>query len=393
MDQATVGQGLFDSERQLQILIVGDSIAGLTLAILLKKRGFDPLVLQTATDHTSSKLTTLWNPIVRLLQRVGVDHQDLENVVELADLCVISNATDGQLEKVDADTNYTHSIVFPTSELNDTLHTQFADDRFLKKAIASLSDREDSVTVQFDDGVAESFDLVVNAGSKGLLDPSGKTDEVKDTHFMQAELITPIDHDRRRTTIEGWIDNVLVQQIPSPESPESAVLRMTTRKDSIPVETVVRRWRRRTAEEPLGQAEKTAWDEQVVVDRTGTPKIKGNMHRWADGRQVVLPSAAVGFPPASGFHIGFGIEDARVLADEITHASDSPATIGNRFADRRRNRFNTIRNRAITVSPIHSYPVEDTEPFKTVTAFRSVCLGTFCATELTDLQEHSDVGS
>jgi 2-polyprenyl-6-methoxyphenol hydroxylase-like FAD-dependent oxidoreductase len=392
MDQAEVGQELFDSTRQLQILIVGDSIAGLTLARLLQQRGFDPLVLQTGTNQTLSTLTTLWNPGVRLLQRVGIDQHEMENVGKLENLLVRSNTTDETLEAVEADTDYPPPLVLSTTELHDTLHEQIGNGRYLGKEIASLSDRDDSVTVQFDDGVAESFDLVVNAGNRSLLEPSFKSDPgARNVPLAQVELTTPVSHDRRRTVIEGWIDDVLVQQIPSPEASESAVLRMTSRNDTIPVGSVVTRWRRRTAVEPLDQSAGTPRTRTVGVDRRVTLGTDSEERWWADGRRVFLSAAAVELPPASGFRIGFGIADGWVLADEIAHASDSPATIGIRYASRRRNRFDTIRNRAGAVSSIHSYPVCETEPLKTVTAFRSVCLGTFCTAELADLQAQSDV--
>lgn len=388
------GQGLFDSERKLQILIVGDTVGGLTLANLLQKRGYDPLVVRTDTDRSPSQLTTLWNVGVRVLQRVGINRQQRSKMVEVAGLYILSKTTSDQLKNIDADTEYPNPTVFSTAELRGTLHEQFGGNLTREKDVASLSDREDSVTVRFDDGVAESFDLVVNAGDLGLLESSFDTaPEVRNPSLSQIELPTPIDHDRRATLIEGWIDDVLVQQIPSPGTRESAVLRMTSPNDSIPVEAVVTRWRRQTCAKPINQSERTRRSREIAVDRTVAHGNTEDASRWADGRQVFLSPAAVGLTPASGFHIGFGIEDAWVLADEITHARGSAATVGNRFARRRRNRLATIRNRAIAANPIHAYPVRDTEPFETLTAFRSVCLGAFCATELAELQELSGFGS
>ncbi len=393
MNQADGGQELFDSERELQILIVGDTIAGLTLATLLQQRGFDPLVLRTGTDRSPSKLTTLWHAGVRLLQRVGIDRQQLAEMMDVVDLFVLPKATGDQLTNVDTETEYPNPTVFSTAELRDTLHKQFGGNLTREKDIASLSARDDSVNVQFEDGVAEAFDLVVNAGTKGLLDPSFDTDPgVRNPSLRQIELSTPIDHDRRATIIEGWIEDVFVQQLPSPGNRESAILRLTSPNDSISLETVVPRWRRQTGAKPISQSQRTPRSREIAVDRAVALGTKEDASQWAEGRQVFLSPAAVGLPPASGFHIESGIEDAWVLADEITHARDSTATIGNRFARRRRNRLTTLRNRAITASGKHAYPVRDTEPFETISAFRSVCLGSFCATELTELQEESSFG-
>lgn len=387
-------QGLFDSERKLQILIVGDTVGGLTLASLLRKRGFDPLVLRTGADWSPSKLTTLWDAAVRVLQKIGIEGQHLENMVALDDLFVLTKTDGDQLKKVDTNTKYPSPTVFSTAELRDTVHNQFSDDRIREKDITSLSNRGESVTAQFGDGVKESFDLVVDAGYRRLLDPAVGTDsEVTNTDLVQIELTTPIGYHRRGTLIEGWIDDVLMQQIPTPGNRETALLRMTSRKESIPVETMVTEWRRRTGANLSKQSERTPRSREMAIDWTITPGTTADASRWADGRHLFLSAAAIGLPPASGFHIGSAIGDAWVLADEIVHASGSPATVGTRFARRRQNRLIRIRNRAIAASSIHAYPVRDTEPFETVTAFRSVSLGSFCATELAELQEGSAFGS
>lgn len=388
MNQDGRTQGLFDSERQLQILIVGDTIPGLTLAILLQKHGFDPLVLTTDTVRKPSELTTLWNAGVRVLLKIGNDQSYQETLVELDYLLVLSNSPDTRLKKISADAEYPHPTVFSTAELSDALHRQFDNDRTRDKGIGSLTARQDSVDVKFDDGVRESFDIVVNAGNTDLFDPSFKTDSVnRKSSLFQSEIAAPIDPERRSTLIEGWIDDVLVQQIPSPDGSDSAVLRMTRRKDTIPVDTVVTRWRQLTDAEPFSLSEKPHRNGVMNLDRTVELGNRGATSRRANGRLVFLSPAAFAFPPASGFHVGCGIEDAWVLADTITNASGSPAKIGNQFEIRRRNRINAIRNRAFSVSSTHPYPVRKTEPFASVTAFRSACLGSFCAAELSELQE------
>ena len=395
MDQDERGRELFDSERSLQILIIGDTIPGLTLARFLQKHGFDPLVSTENTVRSPSELTTLWNKGVRLLSSVGIDRECFRGMLELEALLGLSSDIDFRLERINPDFDYPHPTVFSTAALRDALHAQVGDGRIRPKGVTTLSTRPDSIDVLFDDGVRESFDLVVSASTNPLESQFDSSHLSSPTTLYQHELPATIDRNRRTTVIEGWIDDVLVQQIPSPQSTESAVLRMTARKDTIPVNHVVTQWQQWTDAELFNQRDEPQRNEeniQKIQQQTGEFANGNTSSRWADGRRMFLSPRALKFAPASGFSVGFGIEDAWVLADEIYHANGDPVAIGNRFARRRRDRVATIRQRAIAVTSTHPYPVRGTEPFESVTALRTACLGSFCATDLTELQEQGRLG-
>jgi 2-polyprenyl-6-methoxyphenol hydroxylase-like FAD-dependent oxidoreductase len=108
---------------------------------------------------------------------------------------------------------------------------------------------------------------------------------------------------------------------------------------------------------------------------------------WADGRVAYCGSAAFPVTPATGLQTVLAIEDAWVLADELSGRQESAADVVKTYGQRRRRRVRTIHRRSAGAHSHHSYPLAPREPLATLSQGRATALGAHCAVSLVELQD------
>jgi 2-polyprenyl-6-methoxyphenol hydroxylase-like FAD-dependent oxidoreductase len=152
------------------VLIVGGGIAGMTLAIQLKKAGIDAEIVELSTDWTVIGVgISMQGPAMRALKTVGV----LDRIIDRGFGYSFFNACD-------ADGNVTATVDLPSLNGPDYPATMGIMRQALHEAlkegvaehgartrlgitVATLTDTGDGVEVAFSDGSTGSYDLVVGA--------------------------------------------------------------------------------------------------------------------------------------------------------------------------------------------------------------------------------------
>lgn len=149
-------------DREIQVVVVGAGVAGLSLAGFLRRAGIEPVVIETADAFDERGVVELWPETMKLLDRLGV-------AGELRDVgTVVTEWTrrrpDGTvLNSLDTD-GPGGFVVVPYERLREAL-VRGIDPSSVRMGttLRSVEPTRHPVTVTFEDGVCEKFDLVVGA--------------------------------------------------------------------------------------------------------------------------------------------------------------------------------------------------------------------------------------
>ena len=371
----------------LQIAVLGDSIAGLTFGALLQERGFDPVITTNPNQQLPSQISTIWNAGQRILGTLGIDDTVNSAGRTLERLWVHSSGTaEGFHEVLSPTIEYPHPVVRSTATLKESLRNRL-DDQPIDASVSDLYPKTDSVTVEFEHGVREEFDLVVDARHPEHGEQtSASRDFQEGTALLQHEISVPAHSGLQSTAVEGWFDGVLMQRLPSPPTADHAFLRTTARTEH-DLSALFEQFRESLLEAgiDLGPVEFQASD--AIGEKQSLLVSQPPRDSLHTDRRVLLGPSARHLPPASGSAVSLGLEDAWVLADEIATGPDDPQTIGKQYERRRQKRNRAIQQRAESARRTHSYPIPADEPERTIGHFRSAALGSFCSDALAELQQ------
>jgi len=374
-----------------QVLIVGDTVPGLALAAFLERSGHDPVLLQTTDGRHPSTITTVWAPALDIL-----DVDDIDDAVRTAgrplDAVTVrqSNGSATEQRLLSADTDQAVPLVIGTKALRDILRDRIAPETtVLSSEIAGVSDRPSANEVEFESGVRESFDLVIGADGPESSVRSGTDGDVPEwTTVTQMEGVIRGAEGSTRTVLDNWWDDAFGQFVPSPTTDGERLVRLTTAEsdgfDDGRVTEMARSMLSGSALEADGEAVPV---HPLVGDRTHVYQADAGTGSWGHGRVAYCGSAAFPVPPATGLRTGLAIEDAWVLADELSRGQGSAVDVVKAYERRRRRRIRTIHRRSSAAGSHHSYPLARTEPLTTLSKGRATTLGPHCAVSLAELQE------
>ncbi|QDV48062.1 FAD-dependent monooxygenase [Gimesia fumaroli] len=311
----------------MRILIVGAGIGGMTLAALLKQRGFEPTLIERAPnfDHAGYMLG-LWPLGYRVFHGLGLYEQFAAESIECKHYEVRDNH--GELVKhwsMDPISDrFGPNLSCTRPQLIKLLHSalESADLRF-NTAIESLNDTGDAVTATFNDGTSETFDLVVGA--------DGLHSKVRQLVFGEQ----PYYH----TNWGGWVWWVDVNAVPKetfvehwgagrffgiyPTMEGAGVYAGAPVEGNFDQPGPGRQQRLREQFIGMGELVDTCLaalpDDSADLFFWKLSDVRSK--EWTRGRVVLLGDAAAGFLPTAGIGASMAMESAAVLADELSRTN------------------------------------------------------------------------
>lgn len=312
----------------MRILIVGAGIGGLTLAALLKQRGFYPQLVEQKKDiFELGYMLTLYPLGSRILYGLGLMDTFLERSVG-SDTCVLCKGSGEvihhfSLKQVFAPWGTNRSCTRGT--LLRVLREGPGADIPLRMgmAVSAIEQPGEGVEVAFQDGTREEYDLVVAADG---MDSTVRRllwtpEEIRsfDTGWGgwlwwtdDASLVAG-------TAMEFWGAGYMLGIYPT-EYRFGAFAVLPAEKDKIRPWPGLRSHIRQSMADLIksraGVFEQIPEDEQSGMQYWPMRDVR--THSWFKKRVVLLGDAAVGFLPTSDAGASMAMESAAVLADELT---------------------------------------------------------------------------
>jgi len=363
-----------------QVLVAGETLSGLALAFLLQRAGYDP-ILVGPRDPPRSQLTHLSPPAVRLLDAIGVGDAVLDCGRPVTTVSV--RRIDGRNHGTSvwqSDPETPAPVAVRTRDLRRVFRDRLSPDVLREgRSVGAISDGEGGLEVAFDDGVREWFDVVVAAGR---IDPPTRAewaettaDPGADPELTQYETAIETARGGSDRIHDVWTADALLQSIPRPDD-RSDLLRVTAVGEVDRSRLRVSEKRRRLPFDPAEAMDAVADAPALTVRQAGT-RNEGLLSRWGSGRVLRCGPAALPVAPASGLRSVLGLEDARVLAEELVYGPRSTSDVVDNYARRRRTRVLEIRRRATDIvsrSPCF-LPETLSPPLPVTSDMRAVALG------------------
>lgn len=370
-----------------QVLVVGDTVVGLVLTLLLQNAGYDPLVVSGTASPVSSQVTYLCPPAVRTLNAVGVDTSVLDHgaTVESVSVDVSPSQGDSTVLSMDAESAETLPLVVHTAGLRRVLEAKLPEQQHGgDRTVQTLSRRDGGLVVEFEDGIREWFDVVVDAGGGGDALRSAGVEAPAFESLAQCEIFLDTDSHIRPRIRDHWRSDALVQAFQFPEGSGSALRITTPRSDADRVLEEVN-W------ETVLRNGKDVVPERIGFEPSTVRQVRSSdavAEWWGTGQVAFCGRAACPVSPASGFDITFGIEGAIAFVMELTGTPGPVSDVVDAYSSRRARRLTTLLERAEATHSDHEYPIPSSTrpPLALVGAFRAVTLGSFLGAPMDSLQ-------
>lgn len=319
--------------RDRQVLVIGDSVEGLATAAFLRQDGLSPVVVTAGTDQSGrARDVTLWRAAVSLLAEL--DGDDLLAAGTPVERWRLRRLDDGSTEQ-HASTRDAHPVLsVDRARLRDRLRAQLpAESVRLSKAPQRLVPNEHGVRVGFADGVRERFDAVVGADGVDSWGRDSRTAPSTPASWGTAEWSVLTEGlFERAALVDVWAasETLLCHPdgrarfvVPAVDTADTAVAReaATARLDDL--------------------LDRVAPHESTPALGERTEHVGTASDCWAVGRVGFVGPAARSLPPTSSLGPSLAVEDAYVLATELT-SRRRVVTALDRYARRRRNRLTTL---------------------------------------------------
>lgn len=337
---------------ELRVLIVGGGVAGLTLAALLEQRGFTPLVVERAKEHTDEGYSIgLWPAGSRILKGLRL-FTKLCDVGAECSRYIIANEGGDTLHSFSLEPltkRYGPLIELSRLQLIELLRSQ-VDQQHLRLGVTvrQIAETPDGVVAEFDDGRVDVFDVVVGC--------DGIRSTVRQLTFGDV----PMEY----SGVAGWAFWLPPDFVPPPEIVEywgagkfvgmyparrrfCAAVGMHCPVDTPdPVET--RAERVRTAFAGFGGIVPWVLRELPEPERMIPVEFSDiRTNEWTRGRVVLIGDAAHAMLPTAGMGASMAMESAAVLAEELCRTdSKYVSACLQQYESRRRGRVDRIQARA-----------------------------------------------
>ena len=376
-----------------QVLVVGGTVAGLVLALLLERAGYDPLLVAGPERSAPSRLAYLWPPALRVLDAIGAGTRVLDHSV-VDSVSVRSQDGETAVRSRDRDAMAAPPVFVRTATLSRLLRARLSDGPE-RRFVDGLSRRDDGLVVEFDDGVREWFDAVVDAGgATATLRPGRRGRDA--TTLLQYE--APVDGAAVPNRLrERWTSDALVQCLPRPDG-DGSLLRATAPAADSAATSAVGGSQAGDVTDHVGDVTDHAGstsglpDELAGVEPNRVPQAglsaDPDPGRWGDGRVASCGGAAWPLAPASGARVSLGVEDALAFVSQLARGPRSTADAVAAYATRRVARVGDFRRRATAVRTDHDCSGPGSHPswLAALGTLRTVALGPLLGGEAAALQ-------
>lgn len=329
---------------EIQVLVVGAGVGGLALAGFLDRAGLDPVVVDAAEARDGPDAALELGPdALAPLARLG-----LADAVRSAGTAVTSwtrRTPEGRVvERLDAaDGDVPGFVAVGDRRLRDLLLGGLPG-RAVRTgtALRALEPTSSDVTVEFANGVRERFDVVVGADgarsrTRDLLDDADPAAFLGTTSLaFPLGSDVDIDGDGARETWDR--DGPVFRVLPTRGRPTGWL--------TLPAETPAG-----DRPDPPSPTDLVAGVEWLPTGALADPDpgrvrlvddFRAGNDVWADGRVALLGDAAHARHRLAGVNPALALEDAAVLADELTRRADTLAARVADYAGRRRSRLRRL---------------------------------------------------
>jgi 2-polyprenyl-6-methoxyphenol hydroxylase-like FAD-dependent oxidoreductase len=331
----------------MKILIVGAGLGGCALAGFLDDCGIEYSIIERCPEWAHEGFALgLWNNGRHILRKLGLAHWVDEHEIAFQSV-VICDGKGNKLRSYNLSRFYSEFGMayshIRRADLHQWLLGRIPGKVRMGTSLTGLEEAEDRVSVWFSDGTQEYFDLVVGA--------DGVHSTVRDFCF-QHHLESYTDW----RAWYAWVDRTYarprtVSQYVAPneciavfdEGDKALVVLIAKTDHAIWDDTQERidRLKLIFKEEPalipqcLGKA--------TAQDICPTDLIEISLKHWHTGRVVLIGDAAHGFEPFGGLGGSMALEDAYVLAAQLTKISN----LDRKELTASLHRYETIRKRRV----------------------------------------------
>ena len=339
--------------RDLDILVIGGGIGGLTAALALRANGHRVTVIERDPDWSVYGVGIIQQGnVLRAMQQLGLLDDYLSAAVGFDFVAV--HAPDGTMVAKVPSPRLVDACPANVGIGRRALHKVLGDraiaagaDVRLGVVAESLDDDSEDVTASFSDGTEGRFDIVIGADgvhsqTRAMLFPDLPDAEFTGQSVWRYNLPRPADLDALHV-YNGAIGAGLV-----PISEELMYLYLTTPEPGNPRyshEGLAGAMRGKVPA-PLSHLVRHITDDDAVVYRPlETIFVEGP---WHEGRVVLLGDAVHASTPHLGQGAGMAIEDSIVLAEEVARR-DTPEAAFTAYRDRRFERCRYIVENSLAI--------------------------------------------
>lgn len=325
--------------QDIQVLIVGGGVGGLSLARALSRVGIEPVVIERAeTLDGPTGVLELWPDTLSLLNQLGVGERVRErgHAVNTWTLRQPDGTVRTHLEAEDSP----GFVAIGYRQLREQLFKSLPDDTVRTgTAFRSFEMVNGTARVEFENGVREPFDIVV--GADGVRSRTRESlDAGPPTFCGTTSLSFPLGSE---TVLDGageiWLaDGTVFRAVPTDDQPRGWL--------TVPAGdsggTVA------TPATVIDSAPEIGWVLPEALERIGIGDVwsfDDFSHRtdiWAEQRVALIGDAAHARHRLTGLGTTLAIEDAVVLASELTNTAGDLSERLDSYASQRRERLQQL---------------------------------------------------
>lgn len=358
------------TDTDIQVLVIGDELSGLTLAAFLHRAGLDPVVIKRGERTAGFRgAVELWPDAMTMLAELGVADRVGDAGVPVTTW--MRRQPDGTISRRLEAANGPGYVAIEYTRLREQVRDALPDGAvYTASAIQALDSGRSGVTVEFANGVREQFDIVV--GADGARSRTRELFGGPDASFCGTTSVAfPLDAGPLDGASEIWTaDGAVFRAIPTGDRAAGML--------TVPTTVPGQHW-----DDPstfLDRCSEIDWLLPEAVD--GLPvdalwwqdDFRVRADTMADDRVALVGTAAHAYHRLTGVNATLGIEDAAVLAVELVGRDDALAARLASYASRRQARLDSLEPATAGDPPLSGITSDLADRYPSIPAVRGARL-------------------